>query len=99
MSAAWRLSNRLSARVMRYHGSRQIASNRLEPSASYRYFDWSCFGSRARSRRTSAANSAVKLEVMIMIPIGLGIRDSGSSDADPGSRIPDPGYPTVLNPA
>ena len=25
---------RVSARVMRYHGSRQIASNRLEPSAS-----------------------------------------------------------------
>ena len=51
MSAAWRLSNRLSARVMRYHGSRQMASNRLEPSASYRYFDCSCFGVSARSRR------------------------------------------------
>ena len=31
---AWRSSSRRSARVMRYHGSRQIASNRLEPSAS-----------------------------------------------------------------
>ncbi len=33
-SAACRSSSRRSARVMRYQGSRQIASNRLEPSAS-----------------------------------------------------------------
>ena len=34
IAAAWRASSRISPRVMRYHGSRQIASNRLEPSAS-----------------------------------------------------------------
>ena len=38
-SGACAASSALSARVMRYHGSRQIASNRLDPSASYRYFD------------------------------------------------------------
>ena len=42
---------------MRYHGNRQIDSKSDEPSASYRYLDWICFGERARSRATSRAKS------------------------------------------
>ena len=43
-SAACASRRRRSARVMRYHGSRQIASNSDEPSSSYRYLDCSCLG-------------------------------------------------------
>src|SRR5687768_17979259 len=84
MASACRRRRRRSDRVMRYHGSRQIASKRLEPSASYKYFDCSCLGVSMRSRFTSAANSAINGGARLRIGSGPELRiDIGIVRSEP----------------
>ena len=79
-------SSRVSARVMRYHGSRQIASKRLDPRSSYRYFDCNCFGVSCKSRRTSLANSVVA--VLVIMAVSDSILDNARRQAHHVESVP-----------